>query len=77
MECVEGHRTIESGDSWKGGNETKKITHLEYRRPPTDNNPHNIQVKIGGRGGGDMRGGSTRGDCMEDLCHHFGGNNDQ
>jgi hypothetical protein len=32
----------------------QKITHLGFRRPPTDNGPHNNQLKIGGHGGGDI-----------------------
>ena len=31
-----------------------EITHLGFRGPPTDNCPHNNQLKIDGDGGGDI-----------------------
>ena len=32
----------------------EEITHLWFRQPPTYNNPHNNQLKIGGHGGGNI-----------------------
>ena len=38
----------------------RKITHLEFRWPPTDNGPHNNQLKIDWRGGGGNIGEEVR-----------------
>ncbi len=72
MECVEGRHTIESVDDLKEGNE-KKITHLRFRRPPTDNGPHSNQLKRWAWGRQYRRGGSTGGDCVVDVIPYFRG----